>query len=101
MAKALLLEIGELVLYALIGRDVTGAVETLCDRPHLLPQRHIIRIEVLEIRPAAIGERGYGACQIARPFAAVRPVIGDDRLDTLAAAELLQSVEFCIGVGAE
>src|SRR5207248_3250186 len=94
MAEALLLEIGELVLDAFVGFDIAGTVEALCDRSHLLPQRHIVRIEVLELRLPAIGERDDGPRQIARPLAAMRPVIGDDRLYALAGAELLKPVEF-------
>jgi hypothetical protein len=101
MAEALLLEIGELVLDALVRLDVAGAVEALCDRSHLFPERHIVRIEVLELRLPAIGERDHGPSQIARSLAAMRPVIGDDRLDTLAGAELLQPVELRRSVGAE
>src|SRR5207237_10872747 len=101
MAEALLLEIGELVLYALVGLDVAGAVEALRDRPHLLPQRHVVRIEILELRLAAIGERDDGPRQIARPLAAMRPVIGDNCLHVLACAELLQMVDLPRGGGAE
>src|SRR5271155_6119099 len=101
MAEALLLEIGELVLDALIGLDVAGAIEALRDRSHLLPKRHVVRIEILELRLPAIGKSNPGPRQIARPLAAMRPVIGDDRLDPLAPAQLLQPVEFRRGVGAE
>ena len=101
MAEALLLEIGELVLDAFVGFDIAGAVEALCDRSHLLPERHIVRIEVLELRLPAVGERDHGPRQIARPLAAMRPVIGDNCLHVLACAELLQVVELRRGVGAE
>ena len=53
LAEAFLLELGEAVAHALVGGDVVGAVDLLRDGACLVPQRHVVGIERLELRLAS------------------------------------------------
>src|SRR4029077_18463441 len=101
MSKTLVLQRPEAVPDRLVGPDIASAIEALRDRAHRVPQRHFVGIKEPELGLSAFCESDHGARKIGGAFAAARTMIGYDRLDTLAGAELLQLSELAIGVGAE
>src|SRR5262249_53776357 len=81
--------------------DVAGAVNLLRDRLDFVTQRHLVGIEKTELGPAAVGDLDDGAGKIGSALAAPSPVVGDDRLDALLGAQLLELRVLRFGIGAE
>jgi hypothetical protein len=80
---------------------VVGAIDLLRDGADLLEQRHLVRIEQLQVRLALVADLHHRPCDIRRALAAHRPVIGHQRLDAERLALLLHQLDLGVGVGRE
>ena len=77
-----------------------GSVNFLGDELDALTQRHLERIEELQIDGLVAGiDNGFG--QLDGAFAAETPVIGSGAADTLLLAKPLDQLDFCFGIGVE
>ena len=103
--KPCVLQLLELGAHPLVGDHVLGAVDLGRDRAHLVPERHLVGIEVAE---AAAVERGRAVEQAhdvrgerLGAGRAVGPVRAHDRLDAeLVAAEVAHQLVLGLGVAA-
>jgi len=70
-----ILQLLELVLDLVVGIDVRRTIELGRDGLHLVPQRHVVRIEDLEPARLFLDGPGYRMRQVGGALAAVGPVI--------------------------
>ena len=101
VAATQILQLRELVANRFVGLDVAGAIDALGDGADLVNERHLVGIEQAELCASVFGQVNDRMGQFDRPLAALRPMVGDDRLDAFGRAQFLQLFVFFRSIGAE
>ena len=101
LAETFLLELGEAVAHALVRGDVLGAVDLPRDGARLVPQRHVVGIERLEIARLRLDGLHHGLGELGRARAALRPMIGQHAFDAERGAKPPEQRDLGLGVARE